>query len=81
MDISFTGTAVIFVISWWLCFFVVLPIGVRSQYEDDGSVIEGSEEGAPNEPMIKKKAIWATIGGAGLTVLVMLVIVPLLSAS
>ncbi|MEO0549560.1 MAG: DUF1467 family protein [Pseudomonadota bacterium] len=80
MDFSITGTAVIFVISWWLCFFVVLPIGVQGQFEDGGDVIDGSEEGAPKEPMLKRKLIWATGGAVVLTLIVMFVIVPWLAA-
>ncbi|MEM9739474.1 MAG: DUF1467 family protein [Pseudomonadota bacterium] len=63
---SLTGAIVFFVLFWWLSFFIVLPIGVRGQYED-GPVQEGTEEGAPSNPMIKKKALWATYGGFGLT--------------
>ncbi len=56
----------IFVVAWWLCFFIVLPIGVHSQ-EETGEVVQGTEPGAPTAPMLKKKAIWATIGGAIVT--------------
>lgn len=69
------GGAVIFIISWWLSFFAVLPIGVRGQFED-GDVVEGTEEGAPAEPMLRKKAIWATIGAVILTTIVGVLIVP-----
>lgn len=75
------GGIVVFVISWWLSFFCVLPIGVQGQFEGDGTVIEGSEEGAPKEPMLKKKALWATIGAAVLTALAHFVVVPWLAAS
>lgn len=50
------GAIVVFVISWWLSFFCVLPIGVRGQFEDDGDVVDGTDEGAPKEPMLKKKS-------------------------
>ena len=63
---TLTGAIVFFVIFWWLSFFIVLPIGVRGQFED-GEVVEGSEAGAPVDPMIRKKALWATYGGLGLT--------------
>ena len=63
---SITGTLVIFTIAWWLSFFVVLPIGVQGQWEDD-STIPGTEEAAPKEPMLRKKAIWATMGAVVLT--------------
>lgn len=75
------GALVVFVISWWLSFFCVLPIGVQGQFEDNGEVIEGTEEGAPKEPMIKKKAIWATIGAVGLTSIAHFIVVPWLAAS
>ena len=57
---------VVFTIAWWICFFAVLPIGVQGQWED-GSTVEGTEEAAPKEPMLKKKALWATIGAAVIT--------------
>ena len=70
---------VVFVLCWWVCFFAVLPIGVRGQFED-GAHTPGTEEGAPAEPMMRKKLIWATIGALGCTVLAGLVVIPLLQA-
>ncbi len=75
------GAIVVFVITWWLSFFCVLPIGVESQYEGDGDVVDGTEEAAPKEPMLKKKAIWATIGAVILTLLAHFIVVPWLAAS
>lgn len=75
---SITGAIVVFVITWWLSFFAVLPIGVKSQYEA-GETTPGTEEGAPAEPMLLKKALWATIGAAVLTVIAWIT-VPLLLA-
>ena len=75
------GGIVVFIISWWLSFFVVLPIGVKGQFEDGGEVIEGSEEGAPKEPMIRKKVIWASIGAVVLTLIAHFFVVPWLAAS
>ncbi|KCZ53865.1 DUF1467 family protein [Hyphomonas chukchiensis] len=69
---------VVFVLCWWICFFAVLPIGVRGQFED-GAHTPGTEEGAPVKPMIWKKALWASIGAAVLTVIAA-VVVPLLLA-
>ena len=66
---TLTGAIIIFVIIWWLCFFAVLPIGVRGQYEDE-TTVEGTEEGAPVNPMLKKKALWASIGALAITSLV-----------
>ncbi|MCR9196633.1 MAG: DUF1467 family protein [Hyphomonas sp.] len=75
------GAIVVFVISWWLSFFCVLPIGVQGQFENDGQVVDGTDEGAPKEPMLKKKAIWATFGAVGLTVIAHFIVVPWLAAS
>jgi predicted secreted protein len=36
----------IYFVAWWLCLFVTLPFGVRSQREA-GDVVRGSEPGAP----------------------------------
>lgn len=74
------GFVVVFIITWWLSFFCVLPIGVQGQFEQDGDVIEGSEEGAPKEPMLKKKAIWATGGALALTLIAHFLVVPWLAA-
>jgi len=60
------GTIVVFVMVWWVCFFAVLPIGVRGQFED-GEPTPGTEEGAPSQPMLLKKVVWATIGAVILT--------------
>lgn len=74
------GFIVVFVISWWLSFFCVLPIGVQGQFEDDGQVIEGTEAGAPKEPMLRKKIIWASGGAVLLTLVAHFVVVPWLAA-
>lgn len=36
----------IFLVVWWLCLFVLLPFGARSQ-SDSGQIVRGSEPGAP----------------------------------
>ena len=74
------GGIVVFVITWWFCFFLVLPIGVQGQFEDDGEVVEGTEEGAPKDPMVKKKALWATGGAVILTTIAHVFLVPWLAA-
>ncbi|MEO0753366.1 MAG: DUF1467 family protein [Pseudomonadota bacterium] len=63
-----TGAIVMFVITWWLSFFVVLPIGVAEKVgEGDGTGAQ--EPGAPVSPQLGKKVRWATIGAAGITAL------------
>ena len=73
------GFIVVFIITWWLSFFCVLPIGVQGQFENNGEVVEGSEEGAPNEPMLKKKIAWASGGALVLTLIAHFVVVPWLA--
>ena len=52
--------AAIYFITWWVVLFAVLPFGVRSQQED-GSVEEGTDPGAPALPRLLSKVIWTTI--------------------
>ena len=75
---SLTGGIIVFVLGWWISFFAVLPIGVQGQWEDN-STIPGTEEGAPKNPMLVKKIVWATIGAAGITVAAALIIPRLLA--
>ena len=53
------GLAVYFVV-WWIVLFAMLPVGVRSQAEK-GAVATGSDPGAPEQPMLLKKALWTTL--------------------
>lgn len=53
------SVAIYFVI-WWLCLFVVLPFGVKSQHEAN-DVTLGTEHGAPHRPYLLRKAIATTI--------------------
>ena len=56
-----------YLILWWLALFLVLPIGVRGQAEED-AVEEGTEPGAPVVSNIGRKALWATLIAAVLFV-------------
>jgi len=75
---GFAAATIVFVLAWWICFFAVLPIGVRGQWEDD-STVPGTEEAAPSNPMLMKKALWASIGAAIVTGLAALIIPRLLA--
>jgi predicted secreted protein len=48
----------IYIIWWWMALFMVLPIGVRNLGEA-GIEAKGSDPGAPEKPMLGKKALWA----------------------
>ncbi|KJS26536.1 MAG: hypothetical protein VR75_06870 [Hyphomonadaceae bacterium BRH_c29] len=75
---QFMSGLVVFTIAWWVCFFIVLPIGVQSQWED-GTTVEGTEEAAPKEPMLRKKALWATIAASVITAIAAVVVPRLLA--
>ena len=60
---------VIFVISWWLILFLVLPIGISKQR----NVKFGNDPGAPNEPMLKKKFLITTIIALILTLIIIFI--------
>jgi predicted secreted protein len=55
-----TALAIYFVI-WWIVLFLTLPFGVRSQHEDAGGVIEGTDPGAPVITRMGRKLLWTTI--------------------
>lgn len=62
----------IFIICWWMSFFVMLPIGVRGVHEDPAAP-QGHEQGAPQAPNLKQKALWAT--GLGFAVWLVVIVV------
>ncbi len=62
-------------ILWWLCFFIMLPIGVRN-LEEAGELAPGHERGAPSRPNLGKKALWA----AGLATVVWIGVLLVLNA-
>ena len=50
----------IFFIIWWTTLFAVLPIGIRSQFEEN-DVAPGTEPGAPSQFSLLKKFLWTTL--------------------
>ncbi len=65
---------IVFSIAWWLVFLPSLSIGIESQHESEDGAVAGTEGGAPVAPMLRKKALWATIGAAIITVLAWFII-------
>lgn len=55
---SILSLIVVFTIVWWLVIFMVLPIGLNS---------EVNEQGAPLKPNLKKKMLITTMIAAALT--------------
>ena len=50
----------VYLVTWWIALFMVLPLGVR-RVEDPG---RGQERGAPERPDLVRKAIITTIVAA-----------------
>ena len=56
-----TGSIIVYVLIWWIIFFSVLPIGIKSNKEVFEEKIEGIDPGAPKNPKIAKKFLITTI--------------------
>lgn len=50
----------IYLVIWWLCLFVVLPFGVKSQHEAD-EIAPGTDAGAPVTPHLLRRAAATTL--------------------
>ena len=68
---SITGAIVLFAVTWFMVFFIVLPIRFVSQ-GDAGDVVPGTPKGAPATHVVARKAkittlialvVWAVIAG------------------
>ncbi len=55
---SVTAALVLYSVTWFMVFFIVLPIRFKSQ-ADAGSVVPGTPASAPAEENVKRKA-WIT---------------------
>ena len=56
---SITAAIVVFAVTWFMVFFIVLPIRFVSQ-ADAGSIVPGTPAGAPAEENVKRKAVITT---------------------
>jgi predicted secreted protein len=59
-----TALAIYFII-WWTTLFAILPIGMRSQRDDDDIVL-GTEHGAPSSFSFARKALWTTLASTAI---------------
>jgi predicted secreted protein len=57
---SLLSSVAVFFVIWWLCLFVVLPWGVRSQDEVQ-NIAPGTERGAPHQPHLLRRAVATTL--------------------
>jgi predicted secreted protein len=55
--LSVTFGIFVYLIIWWAVLFAVLPIGVKRQENPE----PGTDPGAPEQPMLLKKALITTV--------------------
>ena len=65
-----TGSIIVYVMIWWIIFFSVLPIGIRSNKDVFKDKIGGVDPGAPKNPKIVEKFLITTL----ITTIIFLVI-------
>ena len=58
MNVTFA--VAVYLVIWWTVLFAVLPIGVRTQGEDD-AVVQGTPESAPTAPRLLRVALLTTL--------------------
>ena len=56
-----TGSLIIFICIWWIVFFSLLPVGIKSEKKEFKDDLEGNDPGAPKNPRIGKKFIITTL--------------------
>ena len=56
-----TGSIIIYVMIWWIVFFSILPVGIKSNKDIFKDSLEGFDPGAPKNPKIGKKFLATTI--------------------
>ena len=72
---STTGSLIVYISIWWIVFFSVLPIGIKSQNAKLGDELHGNDRGAPKNPNIGKKFLISSL----ITSIIFLVIYYLVS--
>ncbi len=70
-----TSGIVVYVVSWWLIFFMALPIGVKPPHEVGQKAQVGNEAGAPTKPNLRLKILVVTLGAGAVTGLIYWVII------
>jgi predicted secreted protein len=58
--VTLVSSLAVFFVIWWLCLFVVLPFGVKSQHEAQ-HVVRGTDPGAPQEPWLVRRVLATTL--------------------
>ena len=56
-----TGAIIVYICIWWIVFFSVLPIEIKSQSIEFKDDFQGNDPGAPKNPRIGKKFLITTL--------------------
>lgn len=62
----------VYLVTWWVVLFTILPIGVTSHADAGVDPGDGGDPGAPVEPNLKRKFITTTIASTVIWVIFML---------
>ncbi len=54
----------IYLTTWWIVLFAILPLGVKSQHENEEGRLLGTDPGAPIAPRLLMKAALTTVVSA-----------------
>ncbi|MGV6821069.1 MAG: DUF1467 family protein [Parvularcula sp.] len=68
------GSIVSFLIIWWTVLFAVLPMRVKSQWENEKGRPAGTDPGAPIHPHIAFKLKRTTMIAVGIWVVVFMIV-------
>ena len=70
---SVTSAIVLFAVIWFLTFLIVIPFRIKTQ-GDLGAIVKGTQAGAPEVHMLRKKAIITTGASLVLWLVITLII-------
>lgn len=62
----------VYLVTWWVVLFTILPIGVTSHADAGVDPGDGGDPGAPVQPNLKRKFITTTIASTVIWVIFML---------
>lgn len=63
LKLSVVGAFGLYFVIWWILLFAILPVRVQSQAEL-GTVVAGTDPGAPASPALRERAVWTSIVAA-----------------
>ena len=58
---ALTTQFALYFVLWWVCFFIVLPLGNRRTQHDEGERLQGTDPGAPHRFRLAVKLAVASV--------------------